>query len=314
MFGYVKPFQPYLRVYELELYKAAYCGLCRQLKDSFGAAATLTLSYDLAFLALADIGVNGCKMEICRRKCPLHPIGKKKCLKSSGSAFKYAACAEVILVYHKLWDDLRDKGAVKKLRALALLPLCRRDYKKAASEYPALAQDVRRAMKLHRRTERARVRSLDRAAEPTAAMMRAVFRRIGGNDPDKRALLAQFGYMLGRYVYICDALDDLNEDFQRREYNPLLPQRAKRLRRSVKLLPERCRSIAAETAEASIMLTLGALAEVYVRLDIGEIKPIIDNTVYLGLKQTFYDVKKAAVSGIKRKNDKEDQMKGNCND
>lgn len=314
LFGYVKPYRPFLRVYELEVYKAAYCGLCRQLKDSFGFAATLTLSFDVVFLTLVDIGLNSYSLEMCGRKCPVHPIGGKKCLKCSGDAFDYSACAEVILVYHKLRDDLRDKGALRKLRAAALLPVYYRDYKKAALKYPTLAKAVDRAMKLHRKTERTRTRSLDRAAEPTAAMMRAVFCELGGCDHDKRELLGQFGYMLGRYVYIVDALDDLDEDFKRREYNPLLSPRMLKLSRSGKTLPRDYREHAASAAENGVMLTLGALAEIYVKLDIGDIKPIIDNMVYLGLKHTFYDVKQATVSGEKRKNKKDDQMKGNCND
>ena len=52
MFGYVKPYKPELRVRELEEYKAVYCGLCRELGQSFGLFARFTLSYDFAFLAM----------------------------------------------------------------------------------------------------------------------------------------------------------------------------------------------------------------------------------------------------------------------
>ncbi|SDA18672.1 hypothetical protein SAMN02910447_01493 [Ruminococcus sp. YE71] len=300
MFGYVKPYKPFLRVYENELYRAAYCGLCRELNRSFGFVPTLTLSYDLAFLVLADIGINSYRPEITHERCPVHPVRKAKCLKCSGSAFEYAACAQVILVYHKLRDDLHDKGLKHRLRALALIHRAGADYKKAAAKYPTLAQAVERAMERQWRTERKRSVSLDRAAEPTAAMMRAVFRELGRYDPDKRDLLGQFGYMLGRYVYICDALDDLNEDFASGSFDPLIPKAAYKLRRNSKILPKEQREKAAALAENSVMLTLGALAEVYVRLDLGGVKPMTDNIIYLGLRHTFDEVKKNALSGRKK--------------
>ncbi len=302
MFGYVKPFKPYLRVYEHEVYKAAYCGLCRELNSSFGFVSTLTLSYDLAFLALCYVGINGDRLKTDSCRCPVHPVKKTKYLRCSGKAFEYAACAEVILVYHKLRDDLHDKGLKHRLRALSLLWKARADYKKAAAKYPELADAVERAMKQQFASERSRSCSLDRAAEPTAAMMSAVFRGLSRTDPDKRELLGRFGYALGRFVYICDALDDLEDDAAAGNFDPLIPKSA----RGSKTLTREQKEKAADYAENSIMLTLGALAESYVQLDFGGMKPIMDNTVYLGLRQTFYDVKKKALSGKKR------QTKGNC--
>ncbi len=308
MFGYVKPYKPYLRVYENELYKAAYCGLCRELDSSFGFISTLTLSYDLAFLALADIGINGSSLELKKHRCPLHPVRKAKCLHCQGKAFEYAACAEVILVYHKLRDDMHDNGLKRRLRAALLLWKAKADYRKAAQRYPSLADAVERAMEQQFSAERSRSCSLDRAAEPTAAMMRAVFRELGRYDPDLRDLLGSFGYMLGRYVYICDALDDIRSDAESGSFNPLISKAARRSRR----LDREQLGKAAALAENSVMLTLGALADVYVRLDFGDLKPMMDNTVYLGLKQTFNEVKKNALEGRKKNIEKE--LRGNCNE
>ena len=52
MFGYIKPFQPELKVREAEDYKAIYCGLCKELGRSYGIFARMTLSYDFAFMAM----------------------------------------------------------------------------------------------------------------------------------------------------------------------------------------------------------------------------------------------------------------------
>ena len=46
MFGYVMPYVPTLQVQEYELYRAVYCGLCREMGRITGQASRLTLSYD----------------------------------------------------------------------------------------------------------------------------------------------------------------------------------------------------------------------------------------------------------------------------
>ena len=53
----MRPLEGQLRVCELEAYKAVYCGLCRQLGQSFGLPARFTLSYDASFLALLGLAL-----------------------------------------------------------------------------------------------------------------------------------------------------------------------------------------------------------------------------------------------------------------
>lgn len=286
MFGYVKAYTPYMRVCELEMYKSIYCGLCKTLSARFGALASLTLSYDLVFLAIVRLGADNADINVCKRRCPLHPLVGKPCAAAEQSeAFEYSADASVILTYHKLRDDLKDKGLKSKLRAVVLLPFYAKLYKKAAKCRRDLAQAVERAMKEQFALENADEHSLDAAAEPTAAIMRAVFRCAAGNDPDKRDDHGRFGYLLGRYVYICDAIDDLRSDISRGEYNPLIEKNCRYAE------PEKIRA-AALFARDSISLTLGALAEAYQKLDIGRFKPLTDNIIYLGLRHTFMQTAK----------------------
>ena len=52
MFGYVRPFKSELLVRQYDQYKAAYCQLCRSLKEHYGRLSSFTLSYDCTFYAL----------------------------------------------------------------------------------------------------------------------------------------------------------------------------------------------------------------------------------------------------------------------
>jgi hypothetical protein len=45
----------------------------------------------------------------------------------------------------------------------------------------------------------------------------------------------------------------------------------------------------------SVSFTLGALADSYVLLDIKQFKPILDNIVYVGLKNVFYEIQKRKI-------------------
>lgn len=302
IFGYVKAYRPYLRVCELDLYKGVYCGLCKAMSQRSGAVSTLTLSYDFVFLTLVQLGINGTQLTAQRKRCPVHPIKKTpcvSCISEKSGEFEYSADASVILTYHKLKDDLTDKGIKSRLVAAALLPFYVKPYRQAKSRRKNLAQAVEEAMKRQKSLERERKRSLDRAAEPTAAMMRAVFRETGGCDPELRELLGDLGYMLGRYVYICDALDDLHDDYAKGNYNPLIKKSM--TGGSEKTLERQDAERAADFAQQSVFLTLGRLSDIYARIDLGKMQPMIDNIVYLGLKDTFMQIKKKTMKKYEEK-------------
>lgn len=52
MFGYVTIYRKGLVKEDLDRYQAYYCGLCRALGQTYGLPGQLTLSYDMAFVAI----------------------------------------------------------------------------------------------------------------------------------------------------------------------------------------------------------------------------------------------------------------------
>ncbi len=52
MFGYIICNKSGLSKEELDRYQSVYCGLCRALGDRFGQKERMSLSFDMAFLAL----------------------------------------------------------------------------------------------------------------------------------------------------------------------------------------------------------------------------------------------------------------------
>ncbi len=286
MFGYVRAFKPYMRVCEFDTYQGVYCGLCKKMGREFGLASRFTLSYDFTFLALMNMSLNGKRLTADKQRCIAHPLKKRVCAVCS-SGFEYPAYAAVILVYHKLRDDLADRGLKGKLTAAAALPFFRRSYKKARIKYPQLADTIEELMKLQSKTEAEKTQSIDKACEPTAGMMEAIAGSLSDNE-EMQPALKRFGYLLGRYIYICDALDDVKDDCKNGGYNPLLYLIGDS---EGKALSDSDYRSMCEYAEDSVNFTLGELAEAYVKLDIQMYKPIIDNVIYLGLKNVFEQIR-----------------------
>ena len=59
MFGYVRPAADRLTQEQTDLFRSAYCGLCRTLGRRYGLPARMILNYDLAFLAILLAGGSG---------------------------------------------------------------------------------------------------------------------------------------------------------------------------------------------------------------------------------------------------------------
>ena len=143
MFGYVKPFAPDLYVREFDLYKAIYCGICREMKRKTGILSTATLSYDMVFLAIIRMSVSGEKLDLQKRACTVNPLRKKHMICGSPS-IEYCARASALLTYNKILDDRSDERGAKRLLATLLSPIAKRASVKAG--LGELGDEIRRAM------------------------------------------------------------------------------------------------------------------------------------------------------------------------
>lgn len=287
MFGYIRGYKPYMRVYEFEIYRSIYCGICKDMHRRFGFFTRFTLSYDAAFLALMDLSVHGRKLIEKSERCIAHPWKKTMCAGCEND-LSYASDISVLLTYHKLRDDFSDKGFGKKMLSALALPFFKKPYKKACAAHGEISKKIAQAMKLQNKIEKEKTAGIDAACEPTALMMQAVFEGIGRNSRE-RELLRRFGYCLGRYIYVTDALDDLKDDIQQDNYNPLriyMQQRGIGLTDKGKVPGE-----VKQFCDWTVNMSLGVLAESYYALGLKRFRDILDNIIYLGLKNTYSLVK-----------------------
>lgn len=279
MFGYIKPCKPQMRVCEYETYKAVYCGLCKQLGRKYGPFSRLTLSFDFTFLALLNLALQPEQdAPFCSGRCLLNPIRKIPCLKDCDE-LNFSSGVAMMMFYYKALDNYNDGGFREKALAALCIPFARYAFRKAADQYPAAAQLIYEAISKQSLIEEEQCDSVDQACEPTALVLSGICGLLSEEKSQQR-VLERFGYLLGRYVYLSDALDDLEEDVKQHSYNAFL------LREHLTSPnPEQLAAIR-EQAKGSLFLTIGELIKTYELLELHTYKPILDNIIHLGLRDT----------------------------
>ena len=76
MFGYLLVNKPELKFREYDEYHACYCGICRQLREQFGVAGQVSVSYDATFLVLLLTALYEPYGLTSKKRCFAHPIDK----------------------------------------------------------------------------------------------------------------------------------------------------------------------------------------------------------------------------------------------
>ena len=272
MFGYVRPFKPEMKVRDFESFRAMYCGLCHTLKTRYGFGSRMLLSYDMCFVALLMAGVTSCGIKTCQKRCIVSPFRKRACVHEN-LALDFAADCSVILTYWKLCDSARDEKGVRALNARAAAWFLKRKYRKASGELPGFAMAVEQGIRQLDGLERANTPSLDRAADAFAAMMRGA--AAGLADEKVRRPMEQILYHVGRWVYITDAWDDLQDDLKSGSYNAIIARFEVKTPEGLAEAKEAVRLTLLQSAQ-----TAAAASEL---LDLGRSEPIIKNILYMGL-------------------------------
>lgn len=278
MFGYVRPLVPQLKVMEYEMYRAVYCGLCRAMGRVTGQASRMTLSYDFTLLAMVRMILEGTVPEFVPFRCAAHPLKKRTYVRENG-VLDYAAAMSAVLAYLKNRDDLADEHGAKKGRAvLAELPLRgmqMRGVRILPEEAPG---EILSRMARLSELEKAGCPSVDETAEVFGDVLAYVFTL--GLDGESAETACTIGRHIGRFVYVCDAADDLVGDIRAGRYNPLAAGWGDLAVTEDGTMTDLVRG----SLEVSLPLDLEGLGRAADRLNAAHpLTPIVRNLVYLGL-------------------------------
>lgn len=218
LFGYVKPLTGELKVKELELYKATYCGLCKKGGQKVSRFTRFLLSYDFASLAVLRAALGNEKPRVERKRCPYGL--KKKNMLCCDEVFEYTAAAFGVLSYCKAEDDVKDSKGLKKLLKRCALPVFKRMKNRGLKLYPRIYDGIKAPLdKLSLLESDGKPHIIDETADAFAKVLE--FIASYGLEGENARIAAEAGYHIGRFIYIIDAADDLKEDREKKEFNAL---------------------------------------------------------------------------------------------
>lgn len=214
MFGYVLINKPELKIKDYEKYQAYYCGLCRALKQTYGKLGQITLTFDMTFLAVLLSGLYEPETRKKKERCMLHPLHKHIVLEND--ILNYTADMNILMVYYKFLDDRLDD---KSLKGYAGTAAYRRKAEKISDKYTRQSEVIRLALAELSECEKRKEENLDIVSGCFGRITEELFvyRQDEWEEP-----LRKIGFFLGKFIYLLDAYDDLEEDRKKEHYNPLL--------------------------------------------------------------------------------------------
>lgn len=281
MFGYITPFKPEMKICEWDIYKAYYCGLCHEIKRSYGNFARFALNYDFVTLALLTDSLADVSVNISGKKCMASPIAKKQ-VQASTKGLALAAGGLSLSAFYKLKDDTNDEKHIKKIIAKLFKTTLKKAHTNAVKKFAQADLVMQTQMTLQQTLEQTKSKNPDEAAEPTAQMTSCLFSLAAISEKDKTHL-QRIGYMMGKIIYFLDAAEDYDDDKKEGKYN-VFSELSKE--ECIKKTVELCRLCHAE-------ITLS-----YKELNVLQNKGILDNIIYMGINKSI------SFAGIKRKQER----------
>lgn len=266
LFGYVSANPKMMNEQELQRYRGLYCGLCRCLGERHGQLSRLSLTYDMTFLAL----FLGSMYEPEEREeqfwCAVHPKGKHASIITPYT--EYAADMNVLLAYLNCMDNWQDD---KNIVALLESAMFKKGYREVQRKYPRQARVISRELEVLSKLEKECCANMD---EPANCFGRLLGELFVVDEADYFAEeLRQFGFYLGKFIYLYDAVMDYKSDKASGNYNPMA------LAFNEFLSPQ--------TARELLTYYISACVRSFERLPMVQDSVIIKNILFSGVWQEF---------------------------
>lgn len=261
MFGYIVVHKPELKVKEYETYRASYCGLCHSLKKQSGRIGQLTLSFDMTFLALLLTGLYEPETVIKSARCIAHPVEKH--FYRENRYFDYAADMNVLLTYYKCLDDWQDE---RKLTACLFGQALKGNVKKLAKDMRDRADTSeiiwRHFPRMKKKNSTILIKLLD--------FLEQLWQNCSCTRKDEWAeKLRRMGFYFGKFIYLMDAYEDIEEDLKQGRYNPFTELYKK------ETFEQDCQQI--------LKMMMAETSKVFEQLPILEDAEILRNILYAGV-------------------------------
>ena len=212
MFGYVTTNMEEMKIKDYRIYHGFYCGVCQDLKEDHGQTSRVTLTYDVTFLGILLTGLYETETKREEHFCAMHPFKKHLCLRNKWTA--YAADMNVLLTYYKCLDDWNDDRKYVKLGYARLLE---GKNNRLLKLYPDKAKRIVELLDELSALEKQGETDIDRMSGIFGHIMEEI---LAYRQDEWEKSLRRIGFYLGKFIYLLDAYDDVEEDVKNEDYNP----------------------------------------------------------------------------------------------
>ncbi len=262
MFGYVRPNLADMTEAQQFRYRAHYCGLCHAIGERHGQMARMALTFDLTYLTVFLSSLYEPEEHSGQARCMPHPVKAHRWARSRIT--DYAADMTIALTCHKCMDDWQDDRSLPAKTCAAWL---KKSYAKVKADWPRQCEAIEQSLHDLGEVEARRDPSPDAAARCFGELMAELF--VMDEDYWAHALRA-FGYSLGRYIYMLDAVCDYDKDLRKGSYNPvvLMGKRPEDMRDTLELL-------------------LGDASAAFEKLPLIQDEDVLRNILYSGVWQGY---------------------------
>ncbi len=276
MFGYINVNQSELKFKEFAIYHSYYCGLCRVLKRKYGLSGQLSLSYDMTFLVMVLTGLYDPETTLDSCRCVAHPFEKHEM--RTNVFTEYMADMNVLFTYYKCRDDWEDE---KKLHKLLYGKLLEGKADAARKLYEDKVRQIGLLMDKITEAEKAGETDLDKMSGLFGLVMSQI---VVWKDDEWKENLSRFSFFLGKFIYLMDAYEDVEEDNRKGTYNPL------KEKYQHPDFEEECKTI--------LTMMMSECCREFEKLPILENISILRNILYSGVWSRYGMVQKKRMKGL----------------
>ncbi len=212
MFGYVVMNKPEIKFKDFDMYRSFYCGLCRELKERYGLSGQITLTYDMTFVILLLSGLYEPPTKKGSTRCIVHPVRRQPVRKNAIT--EYAADMNIFLTYYKCKDDWNDERSIP---GFAFGKLLEGKEKKSEKLWGKKVQTIVSCLDELSALEKENATDIDRVSGCFGRIMAEIF---AYREDVWESTLRRMGFYFGKFIYLLDAYDDVEEDVKKGNYNP----------------------------------------------------------------------------------------------
>lgn len=268
MFGYIITNYDELKIKDFKTYHAYYCGLCRSLRERSGVSSQISLTYDMTFLGLllSSLYEDG-NVSTAECRCIAHPGNKHLYVKSD--CLNYAADMNIVMTYYKCVDDWNDE---KKILKVFYGHLLKKKEKRLFPYYEEKIKIITENLANLYMAEKQDCKDLDEVSGYFGRICEAIFVYKKDEWSD---FLAKIGFYLGKFIYLLDAYEDLEEDKKKKCFNPLVGIQAQKKEKFD------------EFVHQILLMMMSNVGRAFERLPIVTNASILKNIIYSGVWQKY---------------------------